>query len=258
MSRLSRLQSGAGREALKRVILRDNPHGYWPCDDAIGSSQVTDESGNGYHLTTLTGITFESANLLPVAEDVRYMRLASGSASGAMHSGTLGLTMPLTGVWSAEFIIMPVQAGSTSYDNLMTLSAVGETAATNVQMAIHAQNQWVRAIWEYGSGTDQLAASPGEPNFYQGSPTHVGITKHASGTGVFFYINGRNIGRALATYTEPSGGGDCVFTLGNRSDATALFSSWVMGHAAFYPGTELVQTDYRKRAIAAGLWGVNC
>lgn len=235
-----------GTSALAAEILRDAPLAYWKLDESSGLAQ--DSSGNGYHMTTVSGITYQDQMLL--ADSILYPRFGTTTARFS-RAGTLGLATPVTGDFTFQCVFMGwTNVPSTQY-SLFSFSASGETAATNFQLAPRITTSGeLEDLWEYGAGVNEVTTLE-RHIIPAGRPMHLAFVRDSVNLEYRFYSGGVLLGKK-AYANAPSGGGSCATYLGYNTSNTGQF--W-MGHAAFFSSVideERIQAWFR----ATGLRGL--
>lgn len=236
--------SGTGSSsALATEILADTPTAYWKCSEASGS--LADSSGNGFTLNTLTGtIDYQTVELIP-GDATKFTHFRT--AAGAQITGTLGLTVPLTGDYSIEGILYGYIPGAVVFG----IGGTGESTASNLQARLQTDSTTARltSFWETtSSGTDitvsgPVIAGPG--------PYHLVIVKDGTADTLTFYVNGRYAGTQSYS-TEPTGGTSANTGIGAIAGSSS--NAMGVGHVAFYNGIKLSAARVKAHAQAAGMY----
>ena len=226
--------------ALAAAILADSPIGYWKCDEASGS--VNDYGSANVDLAGGGTITYQSAPLIP-GDSTNYARLASGA--GFTATSGLGLSFPLTGSFTIEALVRPINnSGALS---VFGIGGNGETEALNFQCRLNISSGDWQTFWESGAGTDRIATGYGlnAPQRY-----HVAAVKNAGSSLVLFYLNGVLI-NSVAMPTNATGGTGTMITAIGASAAGASTAEFLVGHVAFY-NSALSAARLLAHANAAG------
>lgn len=223
---------------LASEILALSPTAYWKLTENSGT--FADSSGNGNTLTGSGTINYRYAALRPNDLSELFPRLAS-SARITMSGVPAGVTAPITGSWSVCAVAVPP---STGY--VFGIGGLGETAATNFQLAMYTATGTIQSFWESGSGTDRDVFFLSAP---LGAPCFLTMVKDASALTVSYYVNGLLAGTGGYT-VEPTGGSSVETGVG----AVAGSGSGAMsaGHVAFFNGTVLTAEQIMRLARAAG------
>lgn len=232
---------GGSLTSLATEILADTPTGYWKLNEESGD--FADSSGNGFTLTASGTIRYQQSALELRTSDL-YAHFESGA--GAQRAGALGLTLPLTGDWTIEGIML---ASVDTQVSMFGIGGVGDASAnTNVQAGLYTPSGNIAGFWESGTGTNQ------ETQFIaiqRGRPLHIVMVKDGTANTLELWINGCFVAKKTYT-TEPSGGLAASVSTGvGQMDA---FNSGTVGlaHVAFYNGSKLSAARILQHAKSGG------
>lgn len=237
-------------DTLAEEILEDEPTAYWKVDETAGTT-ITDYSGNGHTLTLAGTYSLGRSKLVPTRPTARYLYINGGTGNYAGRAGTLGLTMPLNGDWTAEAIVSVADFLS-AIRVMFSIMASGETEATNYQI-LHGFSSVgaPQILWEHSAGTNITVSAivgPMTPiNVY-----HVVAVKDGDANVIKWYLNGVSWG-TVSYATEPTGGSSANVRLGGDESSLSIIGS--IGEVAFYGGVELSAERIAIHAAAAGLLG---
>lgn len=222
-------------------ILADSPTAYWKLDEASGN--FADSSGNGFTLTPSGTIRYQQSALVLRTSD-KYAHFESGA--GASRAGALGLTMPLTGDWTIEGIML---ASIDTQVALFSIAGLGDASAnTNAQAGLYTPSGNIAAFWESGTGSNQEVQFLAIP---RARPIHVVMIKDGTANTLDLWINGCFIAQKPYT-TEPTGG--VAANVSTGIGQTDGFNSGNLGlaHVAFYNGSKLSGARILQHAKSAG------
>lgn len=230
--------------ALTAEIMADTPIGFWKGDEASGN--LADSSGNGFTLTVSGSPVYQFAYLLPNSTD-KFMKWSGTAHAGATTA--LGLSMPVTGEWTAEAVIGAESVGSFAVMFYLGGDPSSDTEANNIQVDFYySTSNVLNGLWESGAGTDRNSAAPYVTKTIH-LVQHLAVVKSA--TTVTFYVGGRQAGAAVAWATNATGGSGTIVTrIGG--DGVTVNGAYTMGFTAFYP-TALSSARIYAHAQAAGL-----
>jgi hypothetical protein len=237
--------------ALSAAILTDTPTAYWKFDDASGN--IVDSSGNGYHLTGISGTTTYNFTPLLSNDTTKYFRFG-GTTARATETTALGITPPLTGDYSIECVVM-CESFTTNGFNFFSLSGdpASDTEANNYQAAMFFSTAGiVSAFWEHGAGVNDVIASLAFGRVME--PVILLLVKDGTANTVTFYRNGKQVGAAVAYTNEPSGGSGTL-RVNIQHDGVSNQNNCVLGHLAFFNGIKISADRAYAHAKAAGLTG---
>lgn len=231
-------------------IRADGPMAWWKCDEASGN--LTDYSGNGYTLTA-TGAANYRRGAIVKNSSKSYLRVPPSAATIYFsRAGTLGFATPISGSWTIAAIVRIEELQPTEAYRFFTISATGETEATNYQIYVGFDPTARGApfsFWEYGAGTNQTYIS-NKCLVPVGIPVHAAWVKDAAARTVSFYIDGHMVDQT--TYTagqEATGGGSCTTSIGDQHGAGN--SAYTIAHLAVF-NSALSADRIRAHATAAG------
>lgn len=235
-----------GGESLATEILADSPTGYWKCDETSGSA-INDSSGNGFHMTVVGAPNLAYTHLLP-NDSTKFLQCPTGN-NGASITSVLGTSPPLSGDYTIECVVMPLDL-ATTVKMFSIGGGAGETEAVNMQTEFRISTSPILgAFWEHSTGTDDLISSGiviAEAVVY-----HAVMVKDGTANTLTFYINGRKVN--VASYANEPTGGSSGQTARIGYDAVSATGELVIGHVAFYNGQKLSEARIRAHADAAGL-----
>jgi len=246
---------GAGSAAdLATAILADTPTAYYKCDETSGTT-LYDSSGNSFDLTLSGSYALAYATLLG-ADATKYL-YSTGTTWTATRSGTLGIAAPITGDWTAEFIMMGEASASSPVFWIGGGTSALENRNVQLDVGFITTTQEIGNHWENGANVQNNSG----PSSYQaqifGSPQHWAVVKDSVAKTLSFYVNGRLINASPISYTtETTGGTDGANMLtgvGANPDKTTRKCG--VGHIAFYNGTKLSLVRIFAHAQTAGLTG---
>lgn len=241
--------TGASSTPLATEILADTPRAFWKCDDASGGFQ--DSSGNGYHLTSLTGsLSYQFGHLfgsLPTTKFVHNPDRTTDRYAKGSSPVDAGITAPWNGDLTQElYMTLFEEPDAVNANVIISMGAAGETEATNFQPIIRINPAgYFTMFWEFGAGTNEEISSGFK--LFQGLMYQLVCVKDGTANTISFYVNGRLI-RTVAYTNEPTGGGSAEISLGSPS--TSHRGTW--GYVALY-NSKLSADRIMAHAIAAGL-----
>jgi hypothetical protein len=242
---------GGGIGTLDAEIMADTPTAFWKLDEASGNPQ--DSSGNGFHLTSTTNLTYQYAPIIPSLPTTSFLRF-NATTGQASYTGVLGTSPPLTGSWTYE-IVVNVDTFTSNNCGLCRMGAAGETAATNFQVLPYLASTGALAIyWESGSGVDRDNITT--TNLVEGKSYHLVFQKDGTNDTLTFYVNGIKVTTlAYLNANEPTGGTDAAMSTGIGATVGGATAPMTCGYAAFYNGVLLTPARIAIHARAAGLYG---
>lgn len=200
------LPGGGSQSALAAAIMALSPAIYYKCDEAPGATVLADSSGNGMDLTITGSPILGQAALVPGGGSFA-CPASSSSAHRAGRADTGGLATPMNYDWTLVAVVANVNVVSDEA-YIVSISAVGETAATNQQL--QAYLSVISTFWEYGSGSDISCRGIPAP---AGRPFALCIRKSTATKTVDFFIDGMLYKRVNYT-NEPTGGASTRLTVG--------------------------------------------
>lgn len=231
---------------LSTEILADSPTVYYKLDETSGTT-LTDASGHGFNLTTAGTVTLAYTY---VATYQTAKKMFITGASGGKLSSAMGLTLPITGDWTLECIM--VIRNLNNPERCLTFGGNGSGGAgQNSQFALIIQTTGQFSItWEQGAnvGVTNLSGLVMALN----TPYHLIAVKDSVAKTITFYVNGRKL--VFVNYTlEPTGGGTAP-VIGIGTDAANRTSGdYIVGDVAYYNGVKLSEARIRAHALASGL-----
>jgi Concanavalin A-like lectin/glucanases superfamily len=236
--------------ALSAAITLLGPAAYWKMNDASGS--LVDSSGNGFHITGISGtVNYNFTPLFPF-DDEKYFRFGSTTARATLTT-PMGQVPPLTGNVTVVALLF-VESLTTNQVNFFQFGGdpASETEANNVQMLVALTTAALMAtFWEHGAGVNDQTNSVAFARVNE--PLIVAAVKDGTANTITFYRNGRQVGAAVAYTNEPSGGsGTMRINLGY--DGVTNTNNFVMGHLAFI-NEALSADEIYDLAVKAGLTG---
>jgi len=238
---------GLNVASLDNEILADSPYGYWKLSETLGT--IATNFGSGAQNMTYAGAyTLAYSAAVPTSTDKYPLMTGTANASVA---GQLGLTVPVTGDWTIEGIVVPYLDG-TNLTGILTMAGVGETLATNFQFQVYLLSTGEAAVfWEYGAGTNQIVYS----GYFatSGRPLHVVSVKNSTAKTITFYFNG--VKGLVQTYATEPGGGTSASTYIGPDGTNTTNSPAIRAHIAYYT-TQLSEARVQVHAKAAGLYSV--
>lgn len=242
--------AGAPAVSLEDEIKADSPTAFWKMDEASGT--FLDSSGNGFHLTSITGtINYRRSVLIPSLPNTKFAQIPSGSNRASLTS-TLGTTPPLTGNWTVEACVCPRFHGA-NLSRVFTIGGNAETEAQNDQviLIVDGSGGLLRVAWEQGAGSTVSVSS--NVNLSEGCPYHIAAEKNGASNTVSFFVNGIPVAE-ISYENEPTGGtGGLVVTIGESPDG-ADTGDFVVGYVAFYNGVNLSGDRIFAHARAGGFF----
>lgn len=175
--------------ALINAMLADSPSALWPMDDPVGSSQATDRSGNGRHLTYNGSPSLASVNLLTPESRV-WNPLLNAAQYGSI-SPAPAWANPGAGDWvfCCWFRGSTLNATASSFEALCCLDQNDSGNGIDVYIV----NTWASGeegtlrIWYAGSVIQTTLAQQG-PSVHNGA-LHLLWFEKRSGT-VYVYLDG--------------------------------------------------------------------
>jgi hypothetical protein len=234
---------GGAASTLDAAILADTPIAYWRCSEVSGN---LDDSSGGAHTLTVSGTPVRSFSRLAHGLADEHIRWSSAYASRA---DTLGVSVPWTGSWSLEFVVLLPAVINVEQGVFAVGAPSSDTEPTNYQLyAALDTGRKLQLIWEYTSGNN-VEFKPA-PVLALGERYLIAWTKDAASKVVRCYIDGCCVFEASYTQ-EPTGGGSSVTTVGYNSNSGT--SNAVLGHIAFWSGTVLSQERIQAHAVSAGV-----
>jgi hypothetical protein len=218
---------------------------YWKCNETSGTTLDNAQGTAAYDLTLSGSYTLAFTHLLPDSSE-KYLYISGGYAG---VSGDIGFTSPVTGDWTFECVLLPLDFGTLSI-RMFTISAAGETEPTNYQIycAITTSGE-LQVFWEYGAGVNVTNASG--ILMREGVKNHYAFVKDGTANTVTFFLDGSKV--AVVSYAnEPTGGTDATIVTRIGTDGTGgATGNFVIGHAAIW-ASALTEAQILSHARAAG------
>jgi len=231
--------------SIETEITADGPLAWWKFNETSGTTITNYGSlGSNANLTLSGSWTLAAAKIVPSSSDSFAFCATSTSYAGTANN-ILGA--PASGDHTLEAIVVLTNDG-TNANRVISISDVGETAATNYQAGLMVTTAGeLFDFWEYGSGTNVSVDS--NVLVRRGEPLHLAFVKNSTAKTVTFYVNG--VKTNVLTYAnEPTGGTTAYTRVGNNgTDTTSRFT---VAHTAIY-NKQLSDARVLAHAKAAGL-----
>jgi len=222
------------RKTYQQTVLDDSPVGYWPCQDAFGSSTLADASGNGRNLT-LNGTRALGAKAL----NSRLGNAVQFTAGSGFATISAAAWLQILGDVTLElWLHLQVAPTSGQEIRLIQAGAVGETAATNVCYFFDYINNsgtlQLGGFHESGSGTDNDTRV--NQTLAVREWNHLVLRRDVTANAYEYFLNGVSLG--TQGYTNDPTGATSAFLNINSSAAgtTPSDQTCQMAHVAIYNG----------------------
>lgn len=233
-------------------ILADSPASYYKCDEASGSTTLTDSGSAGVNLTLGILAKCGVSSLIPT-DDASYLSPSySGSgvgAGGQAVGNPLGITT-YNGSCTVEAIVSGYSV--VSYECMYGIQS--QSVASAAQFMFYRKSTGTISLAWYTSGGTfvEVVSLDVVPGIFV-RPVHLCAVKDSTAKNVTFYCNGMQIGSPVSYSTECSATAAPSVVVGTSKSNEGLNRSSLISHVAFYNG-KLSYARIKAHARAAGLY----